>query len=146
MPSEFELGGRQVWPTMIFFRKWKDHPAEAPAIIEHVYELRQKTGAGIAAGVAAQAKSGEGLYESDFDLFKRPHPGLRKLVDWTEQTVAQAVSIANGGKFKPEQLRVNIAESWAHVTNDGGFHDAHYHPDCSWCGIYYLRAGDSGAA
>ena len=33
-------------------------------------------------------------------------------------------------------------ESWVHVTHDGGYHEVHYHPNCSWCGIYYLEAGD----
>jgi uncharacterized protein (TIGR02466 family) len=29
-----------------------------------------------------------------------------------------------------------------HVTRDGGYHEPHYHPNCSWCGIYYLEVGD----
>lgn len=40
--------------------------------------------------------------------------------------------------------RVDFVDSWFHVTNDGGFHDAHYHSGCSWCGIYYVQTGESG--
>ena len=40
MASEFDLGGKQAWPTMFFFRRWKDHPAEAPAILEYLTALR----------------------------------------------------------------------------------------------------------
>jgi uncharacterized protein (TIGR02466 family) len=146
MGSEFELGGRQSWPTMFFHRRWQDHPGEAPSIIEFLYRLRQSATSNVASGVAPVAKSARGLYESDFDLFKKDHPGLRKLVAWLEQTVAQAVCVANGGRANPEQVRVEIPEAWYHVSNDGGFHDAHYHPDCSWCGIYYLQAGNATAS
>jgi uncharacterized protein (TIGR02466 family) len=55
-----------------------------------------------------------------------------------------AVSHVNGGKAEPSRIEVEIPDSWYHITNDGGFHDAHYHGGCSWCGIYYVRLGDSG--
>ena len=151
MGSEFDLGGRQSWPTMFFHRRWQDHPAEAPAILDFLYQLRQAAAAGsagksatnIASGVAPVAKSSRGLYESDFDLFEKDHAGLRRFIAWVTQTVAQAVCVANGGRARPEQVRVEVPEAWYHVSNDGGFHDAHYHPDCSWCGIYYLQAGNA---
>jgi uncharacterized protein (TIGR02466 family) len=143
MAGEFDLAGRKAWPTMFFVRRWQEHPAEAPAIIQYLLDLRGSASGRIASGVAPAAKSMEGLFESDFDLFKRDHPGLKKLVAWIEQTVRQAVSVANDGKFRPEQVRVEIPDAWYHVTNQGGFHDAHYHSDCSWCGIFYLQSGDS---
>jgi hypothetical protein len=143
MGSEFDLAGKQSWPTMFFFRRWKDHPDEAPGILNYLTELRKSARSNIASGVAPVAKSMEGLFESDFDLFKKDHPGLRKLVAWIEQTVKQAVCVANGSRAKPEQVRVEIPDAWYHVSNVGGFHDAHYHNDCSWCGIFYLQAGDS---
>ena len=143
MAGEFDLAGRKAWPTMFFVRRWQDHPAEAPAIIEYLLGLRKTATSNIASGVAPMAKSMEGLFESDFDLFKRDHPGLRKLVAWIDQTVRQAVSVANDGKARPEQVRVEIPDAWFHVSNAGGFHDAHFHSDCSWCGIFYVQAGDS---
>ena len=142
MGSEFELGGRQSWPTMFFFRRWHDHPAEVPALLQFLAELRKSAKSNIASGVAPVAKSMHGLFESDFDLFKRDHPALRKLVAWIEQTVRQAVCVANGGRARPEQVCVEIHESWFHVSNAGGFHDAHYHGGCSWCGVFYVQAGD----
>ena len=143
MAGEYDLGGRQSWPTMFFYRRWKDHPAEAAGIIEHLYRVKSRDQATVASGVARTAKSATGLYESEFDLLKEQHPGLRKLGNWIEETIRQAVSVANGSKVRPERIRVEIPESWAHVTNDGGFHDAHYHGNCSWCGIFYVRAGDA---
>jgi uncharacterized protein (TIGR02466 family) len=143
MAGEFDLGGRKEWATMFFFRRWEGHRAEAPAIVDYLLELRKSATANIASGVAPAAKSMDGLFESDFDLFKRDHPGLKQLFSWIQQTLRQAVSIANEGKARPEQVRVEIPDSWYHVSNDGGFHDAHFHSNCSWCGIFYLQAGDS---
>jgi uncharacterized protein (TIGR02466 family) len=142
MPSEFDLAGRTSWPTMFFYRRWLDHAAEAPGILEFLYGLRGAAKSGVASGVAPTAKSAQGIYESDFDLFKRDHSGLRKLVSWIQQTIAQAACVANGSRAKPEQVVVDVDDAWFHITNDGGFHDAHYHPGCSWCGMYYLQAGD----
>jgi uncharacterized protein (TIGR02466 family) len=149
MPSEFDLAGRQSWPTMFFYRRWQDHAAEAPGILQLLYELRGSAASGIASGVAPSAKAAHGIYESDFDLFKRDHAGMRKLVGWIEQTLRQAVCIANPNKARPENVTVDIDDAWFHITNEGGFHDAHYHPGCSWCGMYYVQAGDvtnTGAA
>ena len=144
MASEYDLGGRQSWPTMFFFRKWRHHPEEAPGILEFLYRERAAAKSSVASGVAPAAKSARGLYESDFDLLRSDHAGIRRLGAWFEQTVRQAVAVANGSRVNPERVRVEIPESWSHITNDGGFHDAHYHGECSWCGIYYVRAGDAG--
>jgi uncharacterized protein (TIGR02466 family) len=143
MADEHDLGGRQAWPTMFFYRKWKDHAAHAPGIVEHLYQRRDRNRGNIASGVAPAAKSGRGLYESDFDLLDAPHDGVRSLRAWFAETVAAAVSVANGGRVNPKRVRVEFPDSWAHITNDGGFHDAHYHGNCSWCGIYYVQAGDA---
>lgn len=143
MAGEFDLGGKQSWPTMFFFRRWQDHAAEAPGITQYLVELRKQAKSNIASGVAPTSKSMHGLFESDFDLFKKDHGGLRKLVAWVEQTVRQAVCVANGNHDRPERIRVEIPEAWYHISTAGGFHDAHYHGNCSWCGIYYLQAGDA---
>jgi hypothetical protein len=143
MADEYALGGRQAWPTMFFHRKWKEHPTHAPSIIRHLYERRDQAAARIASGVAPSAKSARGLYESDFDLLDADHDGIRSLRTWFQQTIADAVSVANGARSRPQKVSVEITDSWSHITNDGGFHDAHFHGNCSWCGIYYVQAGDS---
>src|SRR2546423_1834813 len=56
------------------------------------------------------------------------------------------IPLANGNRDLPDRVRVEIPDAWYHVTNNGGFHDAHCHGDCSWCGIYYLQAGDNAPA
>ncbi len=142
-PSEFDLQAKQAWPTTFFARKWKDHDAEAPGIIEHLLEMRRGHRENIASQAAVGAKSMEGLFESPLDLFETTeHAGLRKLVEFIDKSVRAAVAHVNGGQVHPNRLKVTFNESWYHLTNDGGYHASHYHPGCSWCGIYYMDAAD----
>jgi len=140
----FGLSGTQLWPTMFFHRKWQSHDAESHGILSLIRELKDKQETRIASGIAASAKSSHGLYEGDFDLFSQEDESLQKLVAFIRATVASAVSIANGQERPPNDISVDFVDSWYHITNDGGFHDAHYHHGCSWCGIYYLKLGSSG--
>jgi uncharacterized protein (TIGR02466 family) len=145
MSTPFDLNVRQFWPTTFYHRMWADHVAEAPGIIELCYAIQSREPANIASGVAPSAKSPYGLHESHFDLFAGDHPGLTRLKAFIGQTVQLAAAHANGSKVEPQRLRVAVTDSWFHITNGGGFHDAHYHGGCSWCGIYYLQVGDSDA-
>ena len=144
MAAPSELVIKQFWPTTFYSRLSRDHPVEAPGIIEHLYSLRSRESARVASGVAPGAKSSYGLFESNFDLFGEEHPGLSKLKAFIGQTIRMAASHANGSQTEPRQLDVAIVDSWFHITNDGGFHDAHYHGGCSWCGIYYVQVSECG--
>jgi uncharacterized protein (TIGR02466 family) len=142
MASPYELGGTQLWPAMVFNRIREDHEREAPALIEHLYAVQAASKERIASGVALAAKSMDGLFESDFDLFESDAAPIRSLRAWIEDSVRQAASVANGRQVPPERLKVEFTEAWCHITNSGGFHDAHYHGNCSWCGIFYVDAAD----
>jgi uncharacterized protein (TIGR02466 family) len=142
--STFDLAAELCWPTFLFHRRWQEHPQEAPGIVEFLYRLRAEHATNIASGVAVRAKSGSGIYESGFDLFTRQHPGLRKLMGFIGNSLAAAITQVEQGRVQPRELDLAIVESWFHITNDGGFHDVHAHPNCSWCGIYYLQLGDTG--
>lgn len=142
--SPFDLTAEICWPTLFFHGRWPDHPQEAPGLLEFLYQERAAQAARIGSGVAVRAKSADGLYESGFDLFARPHPALAKLLGFISRSLAAAVRHVEGGRVRPEDLELAVVESWFHITNRGGFHDAHLHPNCSWCGIYYVQVGDSG--
>jgi uncharacterized protein (TIGR02466 family) len=144
MSNPFDLTPRQFWATPFYQRVWQDQPTEAPGIVAHLYDIKARETARIASGIAPAAKSATGLFESNFDLFASPHPGLARLVAFVTETVREAVAHVNGSRLNPERLKVTIPDSWFHVTTDGGFHDAHFHGGCSWCGIYYLQSSDLG--
>lgn len=143
-PTEFDLQGRPAWPTMFFFRKWREHPEHAPAIIEHFYEMKAGFKQNIESGVAVTAKSDMGLIESTLDLFEvTRHPGLQQLSAFLLDSVRAVVAHVNGNRILPQKLDTRYTDSWFHITNGHGYHDAHYHSACSWCGIFYVRAGSS---
>lgn len=142
MAETREIGVKQAWSTLFYQRVWSHHSAEVAKLVEHIYRLKDRQREAIESQVATAAKSASGLYESQFDFFDDPHPELQQLVGFIRETIAIAVSHANRVDVPPESLSINFSDSWYHITQDGGFHDAHVHTGCSWCGIYYLQLGD----
>lgn len=138
------LKGIQLWPTMIFTRTWEHHCVQAPKILAHLRDMQASQGKAIDSSVAIGAKSAQGLYESHFDLFRTADDSLRQLVQFIDRSLAVAVCVANKQAARPEDVVIEFIDSWYHITNEGGFHDAHVHHGCSWCGIYYLQVGSSG--
>jgi uncharacterized protein (TIGR02466 family) len=138
------LRGVQGWPTMFFLRRWAEHGQHAARIAAYLSQLKAQQPQAVASGVAERMKSARGLAEGSFDLLKEPHEGLRALSSFITGSLALAAGVANDCREAAGDLAVTIVDSWYHITNDGGFHDAHFHHGCSWCGIYYLQIGDSG--
>ena len=146
VPGPFELVPRHYWETVIFSRRYRDHERDATSIIEHLYELKSGAKRTIDSGIAPSSKSKEGLFESTFDLFeKTTHEGLRRLIAFIESSIKRAVWYANGRSIESDRIKVEFTDSWFHITNGSGFHDAHYHGGCSWCGVYYLQMAEVGA-
>ena len=142
--SNYDLTGTQVWPTMFFTRRWGMYSQEGPVLSAYLKRLKSEQPQAIDSGVAVGAKSAAGLYESNFDLFSNQETSLQRLVKFIEATLALAVCIANDQEANPQDVQIEFADSWYHITNEGGFHDAHVHHGCSWCGIFYLDLGTSG--
>ena len=133
----------QAWPTMFFHRTWDRFATHQQSLLDLIYSLKEAQSEALASGVAEGAKASLGIYEGDFDLFERDHEPLQDLIHFISNTLASAVCIANQ-EGKPEDIEIRFPDSWYHITNHHGFHDAHWHHGCSWCGIFYLRLGSSG--
>lgn len=142
--THYDLSGTQVWPTMFFTRRWNLHSPEGPKLLAFLKRLQAEQLDLIDSGIAVGAKSGHGLYESNLDLFSHQEESLYKLIKFIEVTLALAVCVANNQHAKPQDVQIDFVDSWYHITNEGGFHDAHVHHGCSWCGIFYLELGQSG--
>jgi uncharacterized protein (TIGR02466 family) len=136
------IGTKTFWATQVFTRLWDDHPQHLKPLSELFHQMEAESKTPIASGVAPKAKASMGLYESHFDLFKIEHDSITALKQFIVETVQFVVSMVNGRTAAPSQIDVELIDSWFHITRNGGFHDAHYHSACSWCGIYYLAMGD----
>jgi uncharacterized protein (TIGR02466 family) len=117
---------------------------DGPKVIGYLKRLKEEQSTAIESGVATGTKSASGLYESHFDLFSQEDESLQRLVKFIETTLASAICVANSQEARPQDIQIQFVDSWYHITNEGGFHDAHVHHGCSWCGIFYLQLGDSG--
>lgn len=139
-----EIKATLVWSTPIVEVTNPDHARIKAGLIRCCYEMEKASQTPIESGIAPQLKAG--LYESRFDLFTRDVPEVRDFrqfcADALSRTVLRLHANATGGREASPGLTLDLFESWAHITRDGGYHESHTHPNCSWCGIYYLEPGD----
>ncbi|MCY2976635.1 MAG: putative 2OG-Fe(II) oxygenase [Planctomycetota bacterium] len=140
----YDLRGTQAWSTMFFTRRWDAMSIDGVNLLAYLKRLKDSQKQAVESGVAVGAKSAHGLYESNFDLFLQNEESLQRLVKFIESTLATAICIANDQEASPQDIQIQFVDSWYHITNEGGFHDAHVHHGCSWCGIFYLETGASG--
>jgi uncharacterized protein (TIGR02466 family) len=141
-----DLKARICWCTPILEATNPAHSTIKDGLLAHIRQLAERDGSAVASGIAPGAKVG--LYESPFDFFESADPAVQGLKAFCESALRNAMQFVDAqifqGAHKMQSARINLHESWVHVTRDGGFHSTHYHANCSWCGIYYVDAGDSG--
>ncbi|MEL7469208.1 MAG: putative 2OG-Fe(II) oxygenase [Pseudomonadota bacterium] len=143
-PRQNQISVNPAWPSTLFLAEWPDHQQRAGAIADYIRAEAAGYSKPVASGVATSAKPARGLTESPLDLFE--HTGsedLAMLAKWCANMVRGAVANVNGDGVAMSRMQVTFTESWFHITNQGGFHDAHTHGACSWCGIFYLDAGNA---
>lgn len=139
-----EIKATMMWATPIVEVTNPHHARLKAGLVQCCYEMEKLSQVAIESGVAPSLKSG--LYESRFDLFRRDVPEIREFRQFCGEALSRTVlrlhADATGSREAPAGLTIDMFESWAHVTRDGGYHELHSHPNCSWCGIYYLDPGD----
>ncbi|MGY0505479.1 putative 2OG-Fe(II) oxygenase [Luteimonas sp. e5] len=86
------------------------------------------------------------VFESRFDLHRRPEAPVRKLFGMINHLLMGFIRNING--YDDAQM-ANIEfdmHSWFHVTSTGGFQGTHSHPNASWSAIYCVDPGDPGSS
>ena len=130
-----------AWTTSMFVVELPEHHVLKEDLLPYAYKTRDEAGCSVASNVAINAKNN--LFESTLSFLESDEQGVAELKSVLEELVSAVVEQVNSGCMEEEQaLHASIVESWCHITENGGYHDAHSHPNCSWCGIYYLDAGD----
>ena len=131
-----------AWVTPLFASQLSAHDALKADVLALIYQQRDDATDAIASRVGLSAK--QGLSESTLDFLDTDAPCITDLNETLRELVLMAATEANYNNWPEDaQVAVDITESWFHVTTDGGYHDVHSHPNCSWCGIYFLEPGES---
>ena len=131
----------EFWSTSFYVFENTEHEKYKEEILDYLYDLK---GTGEDSYDVAGAAKGGSLFETHFKLFQTASEkceGIKQIYDFCHESVGQVVIHKN--EVVPPNSEVMVLDSWAHITNDGGFHDTHNHPNCSWCGIYCIEKGNS---
>ena len=139
-----EMGANFLWATPLIEAQNPNHAQSKDALIRYCYEIERQAKEPIESGVTPRRKAH--LYESRFNFFQHPIPEVQALRQFCNEALSHAVikliRQANRGSMPVPAIGIDIFESWVHVTHTGGYHEVHNHPNCSWCGIYYLEPAD----
>ena len=109
-----------------------------------ILELAETQTTPIESQVAETAK--QGLKESPLNFFEtnHEHAEVIKLQALLLDALTLTIQEANAEAWlQHTPTQTFITESWYHVTQTGGFHDSHLHPNCSWCGIFCLDSEEA---
>ena len=131
---------KSLWASHIYCFKDEKYSSKKDELIAHVYDLKNQ---GKTSGVADIAK--KNLFESKFDFFNSDLQVVQELKSFCEESLMSVVKDVN--KYEDNymnQLVPDLRESWTHITNNNGYHDAHKHLNTSWGGIYYVDVGECG--
>jgi len=130
-----------VWESQLFVINNPLHQQLKQPLLDFIYDYQSKQQEAVASQVAPTAK--RQLFESELTLMDELDPAIQQTRSLLEELVSEIATEINQ-PYWPEGAEGNalITESWFHITQKGGYHDAHSHPNCSWCGIYYLDVGD----
>lgn len=132
----------ELWGSPCFITTNPYHDLLSEALINAIYADIGEQANRVQSQVAITAKNN--LAESTLDFLDRDNADIQTLNVYLSDLITTVAFEVNQG-FWPEEADAesSIIESWYHVTQNGGYHDAHSHPNCSWCGIYYLDIGEA---
>ena len=131
----------EFWSTSFYVFENEEHEKYKEEVLDYLYDLK---GTGDDSYDVAGAAKGGALFETHFKLFQTASEkceGIKQIYNFCHESIGQVVIHKN--EIVPPNSVVMVLDSWAHITNDGGFHDTHNHPNCSWCGIYCIEKGNS---
>ena len=131
---------QSLWASHIYCFKDDKHSSKKDELISYVYDLKDQ---GKASGVSDIAK--KNLFESKFDFFNSELQAVQELKVFCEESLITVIKDVN--QYDDDymsNLVPDLRESWAHITNNNGYHDTHKHLNTSWGGIYYVNAGECG--
>lgn len=79
------------------------------------------------------------LKESSFDFFNSDDIAVTTAVDYFTECLKRTV---NQQLQENCDYEIEFVDSWFHIGDKYSTHEVHKHPNCSWCGIFYVDPGD----
>jgi hypothetical protein len=145
---QLEASRLNLWSTPIFLVKNPQHEVIKQGLVDHILCQEKKQKEAIQSKQATSIKTN--LSESDFLFLQNSDdPYVQALTSFIVDSASQVITDVNKNSWKkkytsdnPKEPALQIRESWYHVTRYAGAHSAHFHPNCSWCAIYYIDVGD----
>jgi len=125
----------KLWPTTILSKRFAHHQKVNPALLDLFYQHRDK-----------ERRSPMQAYASRDDLLNQYplHTELQDLGEFISGGIYEVAKDANAGLWQPDdKVKVNITGLWFQIANNHAFHETHVHGNCSWSGVYYVRAADA---
>ncbi len=124
----------KLWPTTILAKRFAHFQKINPALLDLFYQHRDRE----------QSKPQQ-AYASDDDLLSQYplHKELNELAEFISKGIVEVATEANRGLWREgEKVSVTLTGLWFQISNGYSFHEMHVHGNCSWSGVYYVRAGD----
>ena len=124
----------KLWPTTLLAKRFAHYQKVNPALLELFYQHRDREQSG-----PKQAYASKDDLLSQYPL----HQELNELAEFISVGIAEVAGEANRGLWRPdENVSVNITGLWFQISNNYAFQEVHVHGNCSWSGVYYVRAAD----
>ena len=132
----------ELWNTQCFITENPYHQLLTEALKTAIYADIGAQERSVKSEVATTAKAN--LAESELDFLDQDNADIQTLNVYLTDLITTIATDVNQPIWPEEaEAQASIVESWYHVTQNGGYHDAHSHPNCSWCGIYYIDIGEA---
>jgi len=128
----------KLWPTTMLVKRFPHYQKVNPALLELFYEHRDRE----------QSKPQQ-AYASKDDLLQQ-YPmsqPLGELAEFISKGILEVAREANQGLWREgEKVSITLTGLWFQISNGFSFHEMHVHGNCSWSGVYYVRAGDCSSS
>lgn len=124
----------KLWPTTLLVKRFAHYQKVNAALLELFYQHRDR-----------EQRSPAQAYASKDDLLNQYplHEELNELAEFISRGVVEVGREANRGLWRgDEKVSVTLTGLWFQISNGYSFHEMHVHGNCSWSGVYYVRAGD----
>jgi len=129
---------KQLWPTSILVKRFNEYQRVNPALLELFYQHRDN-----------EKRASKQSYVSTDTLLAKydSHAELQSLAGFIKDSVYEIASEVNAPYWRQgDQINLNLTGLWFQIANGHAFHEVHTHGNCSWSGVYYVRAANSTSA